>query len=296
MELTRPDRPLLTYGTYPVLAGVTAAGIWAAVSTGVDRNAVIGALTVITIATVFTVERVNPLLDRWKMTKESLLERDLPFIGLAVVVEQIATMLVAVIAAATIPAGGFGPLARLPSIAQTVFALLALDLLWYGYHRAAHTFAALWRIHSVHHSPSQVYVLVHQVFHPIDLLVSRFVISLMVFRLSGIGPDAAFISIVLLGLQQTVSHVNSDLRLGFVNYLLVGPETHRYHHAAEERGNFSSVTPVWDLVFGTFLYNPRLIPDRLGLDRPDDYPDPRRFHATLVWPLRRSVAKIEPAA
>ena len=79
--------------------------------------------------------------------------------------------------------------------------LIALDLLWYGYHRAAHTISRLWRVHGVHHAPSQLYVLMHQVFHPFDLLVSRFVISLIVFKATGISPDAAFVAIAVLGLQ-----------------------------------------------------------------------------------------------
>jgi hypothetical protein len=56
-----------------------------------NRNTVIALLTVATFAAVFAVERINPLQPRWSMTRASLIERDLPFIGLAVVVEQIAT-------------------------------------------------------------------------------------------------------------------------------------------------------------------------------------------------------------
>ena len=81
MELNRPTRPLLTYGTYPALAFVTAAMLWAAVRWNLNRDAVIGLLTAVTIVTVFAVERMNPLQDRWSMTKASLLGRDLPFIG-----------------------------------------------------------------------------------------------------------------------------------------------------------------------------------------------------------------------
>lgn len=290
MELDRPTRPLLTYGTYPVLAFVTATALWAAVRWNLDRDAVIGLLTAVTIAAVFAVERMNPLQDRWSMTKASLLGRDLLFIGLAVVVEQLATAGVSLIAASAMPRNGFGPLARTPLLAQAVFALVALDLLWYGYHRAAHTVSRLWRVHGLHHAPSQLYVLMHQVFHPFDLLVSRFVISLIVFKATGITPDAAFIAIAVLGLQQTVSHVNSDLRVGKLNYVLIGTETHRYHHAALERGNYGSVVAIWDIVFGTFLYDPHRIPDAFGLEDPASFPDPRRFHAALAWPLRRTAA------
>lgn len=290
MELDRPTRPLLTYGIYPALAFVTAAALWSALRWNLDRDAVIGVLTAVTIVVVFTVERVNPLHDRWSMTKASFLGRDLPFIGLAVVVEQAATAGVSLVAASTMPQNGFGPLARTPLLAQAVFALVALDLLWYGYHRAAHTISRLWRVHGLHHSPSQLYVLMHQVFHPFDLLVSRFVISLIVFKSTGISPDAAFIAIAVLGLQQTVSHVNSDLRVGKLNYVLIGTETHRYHHAAHERGNYGSVVAIWDIAFGTFIYQPHRIPDAFGLDDPGSFPDPRRFHAALVWPFRRAAA------
>jgi len=290
MELDKPAKPLLTYGTYPILALVNVAGIWPALRGSLSRDAAIGLLTVITIVVVFAVERINPLLDRRSMTKRSLIERDLPFIGLAVVVEQIATVGVSLVAAAAVPEDGFGPLGRAPLAVQAVFALLALDLLWYAYHRAAHTFSRMWRVHGLHHSPSQLYVLMHQVFHPLDLLVSRFVISLVVFKFTGIGPDAAFVAIAVLGLQQTVSHVNSDLRTGWLNYLLIGTETHRYHHAAEESGNFGSAVPVWDILFRTFVYEPRRIPERIGLIDPGSYPDPKRFHAALAWPFRRAAA------
>jgi sterol desaturase/sphingolipid hydroxylase (fatty acid hydroxylase superfamily) len=188
MSLDKPAKPLLTYGTYPALALITGVTLCAALRYNLDRNAVIGVLTVATIAVVFAVERLSPLHDRWSMTRQSLLERDLPFIGLAVVVEQLCTVGVALVAAAVMPRTGFGPLGRMPLAAQAAFALISSDLLWYAYHRAAHTFSRLWRVHGLHHAPSQLYVLMHQVFNPIDLLVSRFVVSLIVFKFTGVGP------------------------------------------------------------------------------------------------------------
>jgi sterol desaturase/sphingolipid hydroxylase (fatty acid hydroxylase superfamily) len=286
MELDRPARPAFTYATYPVLAVLTAAGIWLALARDLDRNAVIGVLTLLTVLIAFAVERINPLQDRWKMTKDTLVNRDLPFIGLAFVAEQIATMGVSLVAAATVTAGGFGPVARLPLGVQAVVALLALDLLWYAYHRIAHTLPRLWRVHGLHHSPSQLYVLMHPIFHPIDILVSRFAISLIVFKFTGLSPDAAFIALAVLGLQQTISHINADIRTGWVNYVLIGAETHRYHHAAGERVNYGSVVPVWDMIFGTFAYRPTRVPDRIGLDDPASYPDPRGFFTALAWPFR----------
>ncbi len=283
-----PDHPQIAYGLYPVVAATTAAAVALALTRDLDRNAVVAVLTVVTIVICFVVERRHPRRARWQMTQQMLVERDLPFIGLGLVVEQLAQTGVALIAAATIPAGGFGPVGRLPLAAQVVLALVAFDLVWYGYHRAAHTSARLWRVHGVHHAPSQLYLLMHPVFHPLDLVVPRFLISLLVFRFTGLTPDAAFVVIVLMNLQQTVSHLNVDVRVGSLNYLLIGTQTHRYHHSAVDAGNFSSVLALWDQVFGTFIYRPQQLPARLGLTNPTDYPDPRRFHATLVWPLRRA--------
>jgi len=283
-----PAYPRIAYGLYPVVAAITVAGVALALTRNLNRNAVVGVLTVLTIVVCFAVERRHPLRAQWQMTRAMLVERDLPFIGLGFVVEQLAQTGIALIAAATIPDGGFGPVARLPLAMQVVLGLIAFDLLWYGYHRAAHASARLWRVHGVHHAAPQVYLLMHPVFHPLDLVVSRFLISLVVFRFTGLTPDAAFVVIVVLNLQQTVSHLNVDVRVGPLNYVLIGTQTHRYHHSAEDSGNFSSALALWDQVFGTFIYRPTELPDRLGLFAPTDYPDPRRFHATLAWPFRRA--------
>ncbi|MGC4111593.1 MAG: sterol desaturase family protein [Nocardioides sp.] len=288
ITLGRPARPLLTFAPYPALLAGTLAALVLTVRQGWSTDRVMGALAIATILVTFAVERLNPLRTEWQMTRDTLVHRDLPFIGLAVVVEQALQVAAQYVAIHLAPPGGSGLLGHLPLVAQAVFALVAADLLWYAYHRTAHTLGPLWRFHSVHHSPSQVYVLVHQVFHPLDLFVSRFVVTLLAMSFTGISPAAAFCAIAVVNLQQTVSHMNSDQRVGWLNYLLVGTETHRFHHSAVDRGNYSSALPLWDQVFGTFVHKPREVPAQLGLDDPAAYPDPREFHRTLAWPLLRS--------
>ncbi len=289
IPIGKARRPILTYGTYPFLLVATIAVLVGTVHNGWDPDKVMGLLALGTIIVTFVVERLNPLRTEWQMTKDRLIHRDLPFIGLAVIVEQLLQVAAQYVAIHLVPPGGFGLLAKLPLIGQIIFALIATDLLWYAYHRTAHTWGSLWRFHSVHHSPSQVYVFVHQVFHPMDLFFSRFVVTLLAMSFTGISPMAAFCAIVIINLQQTVSHMNSDQRVGWLNYILIGTETHRYHHSALHRGNYSSAIPLWDQVFGTFVYRPREIPGRLGLDDPSQYPDPRKFHRTLAWPFSPSL-------
>jgi sterol desaturase/sphingolipid hydroxylase (fatty acid hydroxylase superfamily) len=285
MELTRPSHPAITYGTYPAIALLTAVVIGLTLQNDWNRNAVAAALAIFPVVVAVIVEWRYPLGPDWRMTKKTLLSRDLPFIGLAVVTERLAETLGVLAAAALVATKGFGPVARLPIGVQVVVALVGFDLLWYAYHRSAHASARLWRVHGVHHAPSQLYALMHLVLHPFDGLASRFLVATIAFRLTGVKPDAIFIAVVILSLQQMISHVNADLRVGPLNYVLIGTETHRYHHGAKERGNYGSVTPLWDIVFGTFIYQPTRVPARLGLDDPATFPDPARFHQTLMWPL-----------
>lgn len=48
----------------------------------------------------------------------------------------------------------------------------------------------------------------------------------------------------------------------------------RVRSAAAEReaGNYGVLTPFWDLVFGTFRYQPGRLPQALGVEQPGRYP------------------------
>jgi sterol desaturase/sphingolipid hydroxylase (fatty acid hydroxylase superfamily) len=286
LELVRPANRLVTYCTYPAIAVFTAVVVAFAIQNNFSRSAVAAFLAIVPVVVAVLVEWRYPLGPEWRMTKASFLSRDLPFIVLAVVTERLAETLAVLAAAAFVATKGFGPLSRMPLGIQVVITLVAFDLLWYWYHRSAHSFGRLWRVHGVHHAPAQLYALMHLVFHPFDLLASRFVIAAIVFRFSGVKPDAIFIAVVIIATQQMISHVNADIRVGPLNYVLIGTETHRYHHAANERGNYSSVIPLWDIIFRTFIYEPTRVPARLGLDDPSSYPNPQNFHETLAWPFR----------
>ena len=291
MYLDRPTHPLVTYGTYPALALLTAGGIALALAYNLNRNAMAALLAIMPVVVAIVVETRYPLADKWRMTKNSFLRRDLPWMTATVITERIAETVAVLVAATFVSSEGFGPLAALPVGAQVVVTLVAFDLLWYGYHRYAHSSARLWRVHGTHHAPSQLYALVHLVLHPFDGVVSRFAIALIVFRFSGAGPDAIFIAVIILSLQQLISHVNADLRVGPLNYVLIGAETHRYHHSADDRGNYGSVTPIWDMIFGTFIYKPDRVPENIGLENPATFPNPERFHQTLTWPLHHQAPR-----
>jgi sterol desaturase/sphingolipid hydroxylase (fatty acid hydroxylase superfamily) len=293
MDLTSSSTPLLTYGLYPVVVGGAAGAASLAVRADASRSAVMPAILVSAIAVCMLVEWRRPLDRRWSMTAHTLGRRDLPFITLGLVLERLCEVAVVAVAGATVSAKGFGPISRLPVGIQVVAAIVGFDLLWYWYHRLAHQLPRLWRVHGAHHTPSQMYVLMHGVFHPLDELVVRFVLALVVFRFGGFTPDASFIALALIGTVGVISHLNADVRLWALNHVLIGPETHRYHHSATHRGNYGTVTSIWDQLFGTFVFNANP-PAQLGLTDPDEYPNPEQFIRVLAWPFHTRKDLVPP--
>jgi hypothetical protein len=106
-------------------------------------------------------------------------------------------------------------------------------------------------------------------------------------RFGGFAPAAAFVALATIGTVGIVSHLNADVRLWAFNHLLIGPETHRYHHSANHHGKYGTVTSVWDQLFHTFVFEP-VPPTDLGLADPTTYPNPERFVTVVTWPLRRT--------
>jgi sterol desaturase/sphingolipid hydroxylase (fatty acid hydroxylase superfamily) len=84
-----------------------------------------------------------------------------------------------------------------------------------------------------------------------------------------------------------------DVRAGWLNYLLVGPELHRYHHSAalSESRNYGATLPLFDLLFGTFVYRPGTFPERLGVAEPASYPRSERFWEVMWLPFRGAEAE-----
>lgn len=245
------------------------------------------------VVTMILIETAHALRSDWRMTRSSFLRRDLPFL-----VVGASTIAVANFAAARfVTAHSFSPgsmLADIPVVPGVVVSILVTDFLWYWVHRASHEARGsvgrfLWSVHVAHHLPKQVYVLMHAIGHPINAVVVRAILSIPPYFM-GFSPEVLFATNVVIGLQGLVSHFNVDSRVGWLNYLLMGTELHRYHHSADssEAKNFGAVVSVWDQLFGTFVYRPGEAPRALGIDNPADYPADTQMLAVLLHPWRRT--------
>jgi sterol desaturase/sphingolipid hydroxylase (fatty acid hydroxylase superfamily) len=183
-----------------------------------------------------------------------------------------------------------------PIVAQLVAKIVLGDFLRYWLHRAAHTWTPLWRLHAVHHQPEKLYTTNVFRFHPAEKAL-QFLCDTLPFVLVGIGPEVLAYYFVFYAVSGLLQHCDCDLRLGWLNYVVSGPEVHRWHHSRridESNNNYAHSFVVWDLVFGTYFRPRGEEVERLGL-LARDYP--RRFLALLGAPfLHRAPAGRDDAA
>lgn len=171
-----------------------------------------------------------------------------------------------------------------PIWVQAVLMVLAVDLLRYWLHRAAHQIDTLWRLHAVHHSVEQLYWLNTARFHPVEKTLQMMLDSVP-FVLLGVDARVLALYYVAYATNGFFQHCNIALRYGVLNYIVGSAETHRWHHSREPReanANYGNTVIVWDLLFGTWFLPREREVDQLGLR--ESYP--RTFVELMKAPFR----------
>ncbi|WP_019571050.1 sterol desaturase family protein [Thioalkalivibrio sp. ALE11] len=187
---------------------------------------------------------------------------------------------------------GPAPLSGMPPLVAFVVVFLVVEFLVYALHRAFHQVPWLWRLHAVHHLDTQVDVTTSHRHHSLELLL---VMAVLIPVVTLLGPEP----LVLLGyfvVRVTVilvSHSNLRLPRGLdrvLRWLVVTPDFHRLHHAADRRhtdSNYGTVTPWFDYLFGSATDLPYGEHDRLvtGLEYLRDTRD-SRVDRLMLLPFR----------
>jgi len=85
------------------------------------------------------------------------------------------------------------------------------------------------------------------------------------------------------GLWAIYIHSNVRLPIGPLRMFIGAPELHHWHHSRErEAGNYANISPLMDLLFGTYRC-PTREPDALGVTDPL----PRSYLGQMLHPFRR---------
>ncbi len=180
-----------------------------------------------------------------------------------------------------------------PLFAQVALMLMVAELLRYPLHVAAHNTKTLWRLHAVHHSPKKLYWLNVGRFHPVEKAL-QYTLDTLPFILVGVGAETVALYFIFYAVNGFYQHSNVDVRYGPLNYLVSGPELHRWHHSkliGESNRNYGNNLIVWDLVFGTWFFPKHARVGDLGLLN-RDYP--LDFVGQMAAPLTPGLDKKPP--
>ncbi|TAM89679.1 MAG: sterol desaturase family protein [Jatrophihabitans sp.] len=135
-----------------------------------------------------------------------------------------------------------------------VFAVLAVDLLYYLQHRAAHRVRLLWAAHQAHHSSRRfnLSTAVRQKWNPWWELIVWIPLPLL-----GIPPWLIFTTFSINLIFQFFVHTE---RIGTlpapVEFVFNTPSHHRVHHGSDPDyldRNYAGILIVWDRLFGSFV-------------------------------------------
>jgi sterol desaturase/sphingolipid hydroxylase (fatty acid hydroxylase superfamily) len=172
------------------------------------------------------------------------------------------------------------------------------DFAAYWLHRAQHAIPWWWALHSLHHSQRRMTVWTDDRNHVVDDLLITLALVLFA-QVVGVQPGDYVIILMVGRLIESWSHANVDVSFGRLgSRLLVGSRFHRLHHALsnpQERHiqdhNFAPVFPIWDILFGTAIYDDRNRPT--GVDDPTVDADNGRGwlaqQATVFWRFARAL-------
>jgi alkylglycerol monooxygenase len=134
-----------------------------------------------------------------------------------------------------------------------LFAFLAVDFVYYWWHRLSHRMNILWAAHVVHHQ-SEEYNLSVALRQSIFTSFTVFPFYALIAAL-GVPPVVLGTSVAFSTLYQFWIHTRLIGSLGPLEWVLNTPAHHRGHHAVNPRyvdTNYGATLIIWDRLFGTF--------------------------------------------
>ena len=139
-----------------------------------------------------------------------------------------------------------------PVILQLIFFIVTHDFYIYIFHKWQHKNKILWRIHEAHHSPKEVDWLSGVRSHALEILINQ-TIEFAPIILLGAAPEVAVYKGTVSVVWGMYIHSNIDVHSGWLQFIINGPEMHRWHHSLGigRNRNFSTKLAIWDWLFRT---------------------------------------------
>ena len=137
---------------------------------------------------------------------------------------------------------------------KNLISFLLLDLVFYLWHKASHSFDCLWLFHRVHHNDPYLNVSTAFRIHLSELLIATGLKAAYIITL-GIDPAQVLAYETLMILFVMFHHTNISFPgEKWLGKLFIVPYLHRVHHSTqrhEHDSNYGAVLAIWDRLFGT---------------------------------------------
>jgi sterol desaturase/sphingolipid hydroxylase (fatty acid hydroxylase superfamily) len=170
---------------------------------------------------------------------------------------------------------------------QLLFFFVVHDLYIYWFHRWQHNNKYLWRLHEAHHSNKDVDWLAGARSHPLEILIDQ-TVEFAPMVLMGAAPEVPLIKGTIDALWGMYIHSNIDVHSGWLQYIINGPEMHRWHHADKNEKaynrNYSTKLAIWDWVFKTQYFPPGEKPKFYGLSQVNF---PKNYIKQVLYAFRK---------
>lgn len=173
-----------------------------------------------------------------------------------------------------------------------ICAFLIGEFGYYWYHRMEHTSPFLWKFHMVHHHQSSVNLANFWFAHPLEIGLNYLTANLPLLLL-GFKLEVMAAYLVSATILYMFSHLNVNVKIGFLKYIIGNPQLHRFHHSTDmtEAKNFCGRLPLWDIIFGTFYYPKDSDgPKEVGLSS-EQTNHPTSIIGGIIYPFRQFFKK-----
>ena len=183
-----------------------------------------------------------------------------------------------------------------------IVGFVAVEFMYYWFHRCSHTVRWLWATHAVHHTPEEMTLLSSLRLGWTNLLSFGWVFYLPLV-LAGFDPRMVF-GLLALDLHfQFFLHTEAVGKLGPLEWVFNTPAHHRVHHASNDDYldcNYGGMVIVFDRLFGTLREERADQPIRYGLAHPFGSKNPfvvalgewRRLFADMMATNPRNALRI----
>ena len=179
-----------------------------------------------------------------------------------------------------------GLISSFPVWSQVVFFVITHDFYIYWFHRYQHRSKIFWRIHEAHHSTPQVDWLSGARSHAMEILINQ-TIEFAPIILLGAAPEVAVYKGAISAVWGMYIHSNIDVHSGRMQYVINGPEMHRWHHSLDPDSlnkNFSTKLAIWDWLFGTSYFPAGKKAENFGLGSKNF---PGNYFSQFVFAFRK---------